>query len=144
MSNPADDVERAVANPQDAKRRLDAHDSVELLRYLHRQERYDGKIATVSKQYTDEYTVDVYESGFTQGDGSDSEPTRRGITCHSVDITEFLEVGCRVKIQILEDNTGIILPSQLPLDTGQYKVLMLIDDRNSGTPAWDYPRFARK
>jgi hypothetical protein len=29
----------------------------------------------------------------------------------------------------------------LPQGTGKYKVLMLIDDLNPGTPQWDYPRF---
>jgi hypothetical protein len=34
-----------------------------------------------------------------------------------------------------------VAASGIPAGTGRYKVLMLIDALNPGTPGWDYPRF---
>lgn len=104
-----DDMQQVNASVLDPKIRVDARDSQQIQRSYLMTYKYDAFITAKNPDnVNDAYVVDVYEKGYVASDGSDQDPTRKGITAHVLHNEDFWDVGDMCRIHLLPDGTAWI------------------------------------
>ncbi len=133
MSNPADSLNEVVVDKKLPINKDDVDHFNNVLAFLRNAQRYYGRIKKYDKT-TGKYTIDIYsDAQFTAVSHTD-------ITAYTIDFGDNFAVQNRVVCYFI-DGTGYIAGMAIPRGTGKYRVLMLIDDENPGTMAFDSPRF---
>lgn len=165
-TKPIDEIIQRLHDRQDTTHKLDQNDAEYLLRWMELQTPRYAKVTNLGYTYRaannlpqlipnliaqDEWMIDIYDKGYTL------PPTLHDIFAYQLDTNiiyantvfdqqnnvSIIGYGQRIRVAMLHDGSALIMPPILPQDTGQYKVLMLIDILQPGTAAWDYPRFSK-
>lgn len=109
--------------------------AIATLEHLDQHLHYAAIVAELSKEHVDEYIVDIYTPQY-------DTLLMKSIKAYPQVLGQKYDIDNRIKVRFLPNETCLILPLEIPLDTGIGKVLSIVDSGNPGTVMFDYPRFA--
>lgn len=115
MPNPrADQIQLQSASFEDPKHALDREDDLQTNEDFNRTYQIEAIIHSISESSTDEYTVDLYEEGFTLPSGEDGSITRPEIVAHATHNEDWFVVGDKVRVRLMPDHTAWIVHDSRP------------------------------
>lgn len=109
--------------------------AIQTLEHIDQSIHYPAIITDLSKEHGDEYIIDIYTPQY----GSIIMTT---VKAYPMTYGQKYDLDNRIRVRFLPNETCLILPLEIPLDTGIGKVFSIVDSGNPGTMMWDYLRFA--
>jgi hypothetical protein len=138
MNNPADQIVERNTSPQTPTKGIDPGKE---FRHYKDNKRFLAKIFEATTD-TDVWKIKLYERGYGTLT-TPQDPTSEPIMAYTINNQSF-QVGQRVWVTLRPNGMSMIVPDNLPQDSGFGKVWMIIDDQVPGNWAADYPRFTKR
>lgn len=104
------------------------------LNHLDQHLHYPAIVVELSKEHVDEYIIDIYSPQF-------GGVIMKSVKAYPQVLGQKYDLDNRLMVRFLPNETCLILPLEIPLDTGLGKVLSIVDSGNPGTTMFDFARF---